>query len=268
MNNKFLGYFILLLAMILSGLMGYSFKGFTMENNKKEVATNQPKSNEIQSSNVDLKNDNFLVGEHIVYWIDGVQRKDTQSIIYNGKVFAPVEYIAQSMGVPFQFQQSENLVRLGYSMNERIFQEKFLISDNVSFLKLGMSFDQVKNILGKPLSSNKSFNECTSNNEMIAEFKDLEILFIYDITDKKYFVSDITVLSENIETEKGISIGSSAEDLIKVYGELAEFSGIEYLRVTEGFSGDGLVRYGIKESLWFELKKGKIVRFGIKQPHC
>jgi hypothetical protein len=85
------------------------------------------------------------------------------------------------MGVPFGFQQAENLVRLGYSMNERIFQEKFLIRDNLSFLKLGMSFEQVENILGKPLSSNKRLNECTSNNEMLTEFKDLEIFFLYMI---------------------------------------------------------------------------------------
>jgi amino acid permease len=61
MNRKLLGFFIILLAMIISGFIGYSIKGVAMENSKKEVASNLPKSNEIQSSNVDTKSNDLLV---------------------------------------------------------------------------------------------------------------------------------------------------------------------------------------------------------------
>jgi len=54
----------------------------------------------------------------------------------------------------------------------------------------------------------------------------------------------------------------------QMYGDLVDYTGIQDGQGTEGLSGNGLIRYGLKESLWFEVKEGKVVRFGISFPHC
>ncbi len=76
------------------------------------------------------------------------------------------------------------------------------------------------------------------------------------------------VLSNNITTESGITVGASTEDIRNQYGDLSEYPQIEHENITEGYSGNGMIRDGIKESFWFELKDGKVTRFGIRFPHC
>jgi hypothetical protein len=243
-----------ILGVLISGYLGYSVGVLKMEKL-------------YQSPNEEHRNNDLVVKNDIKYWI-GVPRPSTETIIHNGKFYAPVEYIARSMGLPFRYQKEDNWMILGPDIREQMAKEHFIVTGTTQFIGVRTTLDQVKQILGNPLSSKKYRNECSSNDEMVNLYKDAEILFIYDETDKKYFLSDITILSGNIATEKGINIGATVEDIRKNYGEISDYPGWEYEKVAEGFSGDGLIRYGIKESFWFQLKDGKVIRFGIRYPHC
>ncbi|MCM3666561.1 hypothetical protein M3204_19250 [Mesobacillus subterraneus] len=252
---------IFLLSMLFSGYLGYASRGSSGE----EKVVDTAKAGVIQKSGVVEEKG---ITKSLTYWIDGVPRPGTEAIIKNGKLFISAEYITNALGIPYEYQSEEKLVKLGRNINERVVQEKFFIQDKMNYLSYLTTFKQAEAILGKPLSSKKSFNECTSNEEITAVYKDAEILFIYDVSDQQYHMSDITVLSEHITAEKGILIGSTIEELREAYGDLVPFPGYEDEQVSEGFSGNGMVRYGIKESLWFELENGRVVRFGKRLPHC
>lgn len=257
-----------ILGFLISGYLGYQANDFkrTYEHNEETVKT--AKSDDIVEMNDEEPHHDVEILTDITYWIDGVPRKATETIIRDGEVYMPAHYLSKSMGVPYQFHSVENKVTIGKSMSERVATEKFLSKDHGNYVSAWMTLDQVERVLGQPLSSNKKVNECNGNNEMTAIFSDAEILFIYDVTDKQYHMSDIAFFTENIVTDKGITVGSAASDVTQLYGDFVDYTGIEDGKGTEGISGNGLIRYGLKESLWFEVKEGKVVRFGISFPHC
>lgn len=255
---------IFILGFLLSGYIGYYARDL---GSTEATAQSEKPAGKAETNKEELHND-VKVLKDITYWIDGVPRKAADTIIRDGEVYVPANYIASSMGIPFDYQPDENVLTIGQSMSERVHQEKFLVKDGSQYISIWMTLDQVGDVLGQQLSSKKNFNECTGSDEVTAVYRDAEILFIYDVTDKQYHVSDITVLTENIASEKGIVLGSSPEEVIQFYGDLIDYTGYEDMKAADGLSGNGLIQYGLKESLWFELKDSKVVRFGVKLPHC
>jgi len=163
-----------ILGFLLSGYLGYQANDFkrTYQHNEETVKTAKPE--EIVVTNKEELQSDVEILTDITYWIDGVQRKATETIIRNGEVYVPAHYLSKSMGVPYQFHSEEKQITIGESMSERVATEKFLSKDHGNYVSAWMTLDQVERVLGLPLSSNKKVNECNGNNEMTAVFRDAE----------------------------------------------------------------------------------------------
>jgi hypothetical protein len=233
-----------LIGFIISGFAGYLF--------------GIQKSTQVTMAPTTTKLNDFVI-KNFKYWINGVPRKESETIIYQGKYFASLDYLAESLGLPFEKdEENSEWIKLGHWMNEEVINESF-ISTKFTVLKLLQSEKFVLQTLGQPISSEVQ-NNYDGVDIKTNMYREGEVEFFYEPNDKIFRALRITIRSNQISTQKGITIGSTVENVVQAYGTMDESEPKENY---EGFSGNGFIQYGRKDRLWFEMKDGKVVGFGM-----
>lgn len=245
------------IGFMISGVTGYLI-GFQKSDNadtKQDYAINSPAI----MTPTPIKLNEFKV-KNYKYWINGVPREESETIYYQGKYYASLDYLAASLGLPFERDEEHSQwIKLGHMMNEQVINENF-ISTEFTFLKLLQSEKYVMQTLGQLISS-----EVNRNHDGVDIKTNIyhggEVEFFYESNDKIFRTLRITILSDQVSTQKGITIGSTVENVVQAYGTMdeSEVPKENY----EGFSGNGFIQYGIKDRIWFEMKDGKVIRFGM-----
>jgi hypothetical protein len=253
-----------LIGFIISGFAGYLIGIQKSDNlkNKQDYATISASSIPTTASAqatmtpTPTKLNDFEI-KNYKYWINGVPRKESETIYYQGKYFASLDYLAETLGLPFEKEYNKMII-LGYHMNEEVIKENF-ISTKFTVLKLLQSEKFVKQTLGQPTSSKvgKNYDGVDIKTNI---YREGEVEFFYEPNDKIFRAQRITILSDQVSTQKGITIGSTVENVVQTYGTMDESEPKENY---EGFSGNGFIRYGTKDRLWFEMKDGKVIGFGM-----
>ncbi len=249
------------IGFIISGFAGYLFGNQKSDNlnNKQDNTIISPSSLPTTASAqatitpTSTKLNDFEI-KNYKYWINGVPRKESETIYYQGKYFASLDFLAESLGLPFEKDEEHNKwIGLGYNMYEEVFKENF-ISTKFTVLKL-----LVMQTLGQPISSEVQ-NNYDGVDIKTNIYREGEVEFFYEPTDKIFRALRITILSDQVLTQKGITVGSTVENVVQAYGTMDESEPKENY---EGFSGNGFIQYGTKDRLWFEMKDGKVISFGM-----
>jgi hypothetical protein len=257
-----------LIGFMISGFTGYLFGVQKSDLNNKQVispsslpiiATAQATASAKETMTPTPTKLNDFEIKNYKYWINGVPRKESETIYYQGKYFASLDYLAESLGLPLQKDEEHNeWIKLGYYMNEEIIKENF-ISTKFTVLKLLQSEKFVKQTLGQPTSSKveKNYDGVDIKTNI---YREGEVEFFYEPTDKIFRAQRIAIRTDQVSTQKGITIGSTVENVVQAYGTMDESEPKENY---EGFSGNGFIQYGVKDRLWFEMKDGKVIGFGM-----
>jgi hypothetical protein len=251
-----------LIGFIISGIAGYLFgvQKSDLNNNQVNSPSSFPTTLPAQATMTPTPTtlNNFTV-KNYKYWIIGIPRKESETIYYQGKYFASLDYLAESLGVPFEKDaEKDQWLSLGDPMYQQITNETF-VSTKFTVIKLLQSEKFVRQTLGQPISSKveKNYDGVDLKTNI---YHDGEVEFFYEPNEKIFRALRITIRSDQISTQKGITIGSTVDNVIKTYGTMDESEPKENY---EGFSGNGFIRYGVKDRLWFEMKDGKVVGFGM-----
>jgi hypothetical protein len=255
-----------LIGFIISGFAGYliGFQKSDNLNNKQDYAIISPSllpttaSAQATLTPAPTKLNDFEI-KNYKYWINGVPRKESETIYYQGKYFTSLDYLAEFLGLPYEKDEEHGeWIRLGYQMNEEVINENF-ISTKFTVLKLLQSEKFVKQTLGQPTSSKvaKNYDGVDIKTNI---YREGEVEFFYEPNDKIFRALRITILSDQVSTQKGITVGSTVENVAHAYGTMDVTAPKE---TYEGFSGNGFIQYGTKDRLWFEMKDGKVIGFGM-----
>jgi hypothetical protein len=161
--------------------------------------------------------------------------------------------------MPFETDaEKDQRISLGDPMYQQITNETF-VSTRFTVLKLLQSEKWVGQTLGKAISS-KVQRDYNGVDIKTSVYREGEVEFFFEANEKTFQAQRITIRSDQISTQKGITIGSTVDNVIRAYGTMDESEPKENY---EGFSGNGFIRYGTKDCLWFEMKGGKVVSFGM-----
>ena len=101
----------------------------------------------------------------------------------------------------------------------------------------GEDFAEALDKLGEPLEYKEAASCYYDGMDKIYSYDGFEIT-TYPVKDRD-FVQDICISSDSLKTDKGITVGSSLEDVIKAYGEDYELKGKMY----RYFCSDDTYRY-------------------------
>src|ERR1700730_8532314 len=131
----------MIIGFLLTGLCGY-FLGSLQGKAATQKSITAPALSPTTSTNTPITHSSTMEASNdIKYWIDGVPRKETETIFYNGKYYAPVTYMAEAFGEgnnyldDQKYISEQKLIHFGLSMEERVANEK-LIANQSTILKL------------------------------------------------------------------------------------------------------------------------------------
>lgn len=180
--------------------------------------------------------------------IDGIERtltEDTPLLRYNDELYAPLGLISEYLG------KSHTEAANGVVIGNYTALEPLAFTDAwIPFSYIGSTFnrEQMELQLGDPLSESELVAAELGGTETMVEYSGA--LVYYSSPEREANVLRIIVREPIMSTYRGITVGSTKEDILKKYGE------------PEPNSTDELWLYGETYTLWFRFAEDEVTEFG------
>lgn len=230
---------IFYLSLIGIFLIGYIIIGVKLDEISERNDSLQEENDSLKIKIVTLENEIALLKENPEVQfvdknieIDGVRRNNLNELVtvlqYKNDLYIPLHILSTSLGKSVVV--SDEWIKIG----DPVLYEKFLD------IKITDSID-LDSLLGKPYRSVTYESICSGNEFTVKEYDGVEVNG-----------HDITVSKPVLQTYRGITIGSTREEVENAYGKPNPINS-----TSEHYS------YGeYNANLWFQFKDGKVVKFG------
>lgn len=207
-----------------------------------DILTNENNELRFELSNNEIESENYKTIEVSIvekdFIIEGSSRKmakNQMSLLYNDDIYVPVSFLVSELGRTVQ--ENDNWINIGDNvLNEGFLPNKEIIINEYS------DPDTYEELFGKPNAVKTYINECTGNQESKYEYDGVIL-----ITGRS-----IEITKPVLTTLRGITIGSTKEDVEKAYGTRALYDSTE----------DHWIYGSYKNGLYFEFENGKVIKFG------
>jgi len=239
MKNKcFIFFLSLLLVFFIGYIIGVSINANKLTSLQSE---NENLSAALIKSEEEIKVLQGIPKTQLVYKefeIDGFRRNNSElvtAIKYNDELYVPLYFLSTERGETVKVY--EDLIFIGESA---AFEKLISINTDVDITNLD-------NILGKPNYTRTYEDVCTMSEVTIKEYDGVSV-----------HGASITVVKPVLQTYRGITIGSTKEEVEKAYGKPNSYnSDISYYY------------YGVYyANLWFRFEDGIVKSFGILMDGC
>ncbi|HAN10684.1 MAG TPA: hypothetical protein DCP90_08755 [Clostridiales bacterium] len=179
--------------------------------------------------------------------INGVSAKlDVPAQIINGRTMVPIRFIAESCNADVNWDAANNTVEISIDI------AKIMSKTTLGGLKYGMNSNEVVKLIGNPEEKSQEFYQQYSGRyyeQWMYENKGIEILMVKIDADTK-IINKITISGPcNFETNKGIKIGSTKEEVITKYKSIIN---------SQDSADDWIVVGSVYGGVMFEIKEGKV----------
>ncbi|WP_163536236.1 hypothetical protein [Gracilibacillus sp. YIM 98692] len=215
-----------------------------MDDLKKENQELKKVLEELTDENNSLKSEvpSDFEGNFVV---DGVLKKfedKEQPIKYLDNIYVPLSFVNTGFGKSVKQEGQAEETRWIKIGNTSVISEGFR-PINQQVIHSNSPLSEINTVLGQPLTKKTYENEVTGIEETEAKYKGVEV-----ITGR-----NITVNEPVLETNRGITISSTKEQVRAKYGE----------PYSENSSNDRWSYGDYKANLWFEFENNMVVSFGI-----
>lgn len=237
-NKRFIFYLSLFLVFFIGYLIGVIINGnklayFKSENEGLRVA--------LMKSEEEIKILEEIPKTQLVYKnfeIDGFRRNNSELVTvikYNDELYVPLYFLSTERGETV-----------------KVYEDSIFIGGSAAFEKLisinaDVDITNLDSILGKPYYTRTYEDVCTMSEVTIKEYNGVSVNG-----------ASITVVKPVLQTYRGITIGSTKEEVEKAYGKPNSYnSDINYYY------------YGVYyANLWFRFEDGIVKSFGILMDGC
>lgn len=210
------------------------------------------------SSELSIRNENVKLSEKIEQLEDSLVAKENQMRDLKqerNELYDELIYIKNNMEEQIQQIEDENIglikelrreVKLLESelININVFEENLFIASGV-LAPDRVSIKKIKELLGEPKEINESVNVAHSGLKVISLIYE-NAIFTFEILEEKDLIKWITLKDSLFTTQRGISVGSTQEMVIKEYGnESYNF-----------YQDNNIISYGEKTGITFDINNG------------
>lgn len=187
------------------------------------------------------------IGSSIAYKSGTPITLDILAKIVNNRTMVPLRFVSEALGAKVDWAESISTVTVTCPTDTYVSGSNSMEDSLMGKIKLLDNKDFVISQLGIPMSTKEYAGE---SKVIIIRYHGLEV-FIDAATQE---ISSIYVLSPQISTKRGVKIGSSVDEIEKLYGKYNGL-GME--------NGEGSMRYQVDRDrdfkLVFVISKGKVV---------
>lgn len=238
-NKRFIFYLSLLGVFFIGYLIGVTINYNELESLQNE---NDNLRATLMASEEEIKVLQELPKTQLMYKsyeIEGFRRNNNNKLVttikYNDELYVPLYFLSTERGETV-----------------RVYEDSIFIGESAAFEKLtsinvDVDTTNLDSVLGKPYYTRTYEDACTMSEVTIKEYDGVSV-----------HGASITVVKPVLQTYRGITIGSTREEVEKAYGKPNPFnSDIDYYY------------YGVYyANLWFRFEDGIVKSFGILMDGC
>ncbi|GAA0354753.1 hypothetical protein [Bacillus horti] len=248
MNNK-LGKRYMVLSFFLGVIITFIACYLLLPSHNQSVPTSTPPEPPEEEMEVVYISPNEIVVQRTSrsVMIDGMERDLSEEgglLSYQGQVYAPLETLSEYLGKSYT-EAANGIVIGNYSAIEPL-----TFSDSVipfSYIGSSINREQMEERLGPPINEQLVDHVPGGGSETVVEYEGVTVHYSANAQEPK--VLRIIVHEPILMTHRGITVGSTKEEVLSKYGE------------PEPESEENQWLYGETYTLWFHFEEDEVIEF-------